>query len=367
MATKKSYWLLATFGFAAFIAFYLIQLSVEPESDDDSHSLRKMKMGLAELRESNYQKSFGYFLESISDGYFESQTYAGLWYYGIFDDRYGQAEWFKYVASQGWAPAQRIVGLIYEKGLDVEVPDGQKAILWYLKAADQGDRPAQGRIEYLLKTGRGKLSKSYKESKGEIYSILYSGISSTDRELITSAMELNEIPYKYSKSEDAISVPAEKIYETRMKLALKNLPTASPEGFGPTEYIRRSVSEFNKKVMNDRGIEHEIAHAVQTLAPVSKARVHIATPINESQKDSAPKLSAGLMLELKPGQQLSKDQIRGIQYLVSVSIPNLKPGDVALINQDFHLIAPKVDRSIKSSSKKKWHRPAFAEPIGQSK
>jgi type III secretory pathway lipoprotein EscJ len=367
MTKRRSFWLVAACGIVVLLAITVLQLS-DPEKDDDFHSVRNLKMALAELGKSNYQKGFDLILEGIVDGYFELQIYSGIYfYYSLLDDKAGAAKWIINVADQGWAPAQRMAGLIYEKGLDVEVPDGQKAIIWYLKAANQGDRPAQGRIEYLLKTGRGYLPESYKESKGEIYSVLYSGISQSDRELITSALEKNNIPYQYLESNVAINVPAEKIYETRMQLALKNLPMASPVWFGPTEFIRRGVSEFNKKVMNDRGIEHEIAHAVQTLAPVSKARVHIATPINESQKDTAPKLSAGLMLELKPGQQLSKDQVRGIQYLVSVSIPNLKPGDVALINQDGHVISPKVDHPIKTLKIKKRHKSALTEPVVKPK
>lgn len=61
-------------------------------------------------------------------------------------------EYFRRSAELGFAPAQDVLGYIYETGFRTTTPDPREALDWYRKAAQQGDPLAQwlvGRMIYL--------------------------------------------------------------------------------------------------------------------------------------------------------------------------------------------------------------------------
>ena len=58
------------------------------------------------------------------------------------------ADQFRKAAEQGYAAAQYNLGLMYEYGQGVP-QDYREALVWYRKAADQGDEKAKGKLDQL--------------------------------------------------------------------------------------------------------------------------------------------------------------------------------------------------------------------------
>ena len=56
--------------------------------------------------------------------------------------------YFSYAAQQGYAPAQNNLAWMYENGLGIEQSDTE-AIVWYQKAAEQGNIDAQKALKHL--------------------------------------------------------------------------------------------------------------------------------------------------------------------------------------------------------------------------
>jgi TPR repeat protein len=65
-------------------------------------------------------------------------------------------------AEQGGAPAQTILGALYEEGTGV-LQDYKKAVHWYSKAAEQGVGEAQFNLGWMYHTGDGVL-QDYKKT-----------------------------------------------------------------------------------------------------------------------------------------------------------------------------------------------------------
>ncbi len=64
------------------------------------------------------------------------------------------AEWLQMAAEQGHAPAQFVLGVLYEKGRGV-IQDFTHAVRWFTRASRQGHALAMAQLGRMHKTGRG--------------------------------------------------------------------------------------------------------------------------------------------------------------------------------------------------------------------
>src|SRR5690606_38073565 len=65
---------------------------------------------------------------------------------------------------------------------------------------------------------------------------------------------------------------------------------------------------------------------------IADAYVKLGLPERSLFDEGQEKAKAAVMLKMKPGAQLSRDQIVGIVNLVSFSVPDLKPEAVRIID-----------------------------------
>lgn len=95
------------------------------------------------------------------------------------------------------------------------------------------------------------------------WKVLFSNVSDKDGGQITTALQQMNVPYELS-SGGTIAVPAEKVYETRLKLATQGLPKASGVGFELMDNQKFGISQFAEQVNYQRSIEGELARTIQT-------------------------------------------------------------------------------------------------------
>ena len=72
--------------------------------------------------------------------------------------------------------------------------------------------------------------------------------------------------------------------------------------------------------------------AIQGLASVQSARVHLALPNQNGFFREQQKPSASVLLTLHPGRTLERNQIAGIVHLVASSVPELAPSAVSVVD-----------------------------------
>ena len=73
-------------------------------------------------------------------------------------------KWFHVAAEQGYAPAQKQLGFIYDNGINV-VEDDEKAFNWYRLAAEQGNAEAQFMLGTMYLNGDGIKANKNKASE----------------------------------------------------------------------------------------------------------------------------------------------------------------------------------------------------------
>lgn len=162
-----------------------------------------------------------------------------------------------------------------------------------------------------------------------------------------SVLEAENIPYRLHPDSGQVLVPEKMLGKVRMLLAAKGVTAKLPAGL---ELMDRNdplgVSQFVQDIRFRRGLEGELAQSIQALDAVESARVHLSIAKSTSfvLSDGA-KSSASVMLALKPGRQLSAEQIAAIINLVAGSLASLDPQRVSLVDQAGNLLSAHIDLS----------------------
>ena len=174
-------------------------------------------------------------------------------------------------------------------------------------------------------------------------SVLFSNLSEKDGGQIITALQQQNVPYKFSEGGGAILVPAIQVHDIRLKLASQGLPKGGQVGFELMENLKLGSTQFAEQIAYQRGLEGELSRTIQSLAAVSGARVHLAIPKQTSFLRDEQKPSASVLVSLHPGRVLDAAQVAGIVHLVSSSVPQLAPTEVSVIDQDGNLISQQSD------------------------
>lgn len=167
-----------------------------------------------------------------------------------------------------------------------------------------------------------------------IYSPLYNDLTQQDKNIITLKLHGMGISYQIDNKNSQILVPADKVLSLRMYFAQKGLITSGNlvgyEIFDKENGL--SSSQFLNNVNALRALEGELSRTINSLSQVENSRVHLVLPKKELFSKSSVTPSASIMLKLKTGASISKNEIKAITNLVSKAVPDLSPDNISIID-----------------------------------
>lgn len=175
-------------------------------------------------------------------------------------------------------------------------------------------------------------------AKAPDYKVLYSNLADQDGGAIVTQLTQMNVPYRFSDNGSAIEVPADKVYDLRLRLAQQGLPKGGAVGFELLDQEKFGISQFSEQVNYQRALEGELARTIETLGPVKTARVHLAMPKPSLFVREQKSPSASVTLSLEPGRALDEGQISAVVHMVSSAVAGLPPGNVTLVDQGGHLL-----------------------------
>lgn len=176
-------------------------------------------------------------------------------------------------------------------------------------------------------------------SRAPDYKVLYSNLSERDGGAVIASLQQMNVPYTFAEGGGAVMVPAEKVHETRLRLASQGLPKSGTTGMELMDTQKFGISQFAEQVNYQRGLEGELARSIESIGAVQSARVHLAIPkptlfVRERQKPTA-----SVVLQLYPGRAIDDGQVAAIGYLVSSSVPELTPKSISIVDQHGNLLS----------------------------
>src|SRR5690348_10498329 len=90
------------------------------------------------------------------------------------------------------------------------------------------------------------------------YGLLFGELRESDAAEITTALSQMQVPWRLADEGRTILVPAEQVYETRMKLVSQGVPKGGSVGFELFKDSDYGVTEFAQKVNFQRALQGEL-------------------------------------------------------------------------------------------------------------
>ncbi|WP_369938782.1 flagellar basal-body MS-ring/collar protein FliF [Xanthomonas medicagonis] len=176
-------------------------------------------------------------------------------------------------------------------------------------------------------------------SQKPAYTPLYTGLDEKGTAEATDLLRTAQIPFKLDPATGAITVPQDKLYDARLKLAGSGLTDNGNMGFEVMEKDPGfGVSQFVENARYQHALETELARTIASLRPVREARVHLAIPKPSAFTRQRDVASASVVLELRGGTTLERNQVDAIVNMVASSIPDLAPDRVTVVDQSGRML-----------------------------
>ena len=176
-------------------------------------------------------------------------------------------------------------------------------------------------------------------SQSPTYTLLFGSMDAKDMTKVIKTLEQEDVSYKLDTKSGAILVPDGKVHSLRLKLAATGFPKQAPTGYQILDIKQGfGISQFKETTRYHRALEGELAKSVSSLNSVKSARVMLGLPKRSVFVRKQQESSASVVLALYPGRSLNDEQVNAIVYLVSASIPNMKPKRVTVVDQKGNLL-----------------------------
>lgn len=167
-------------------------------------------------------------------------------------------------------------------------------------------------------------------SSGQTWSTLYSNLQTADAASVTQQLTSDNIPYKLENGGTTILVPQDKVYQERLDLSSKGLPSSGSQGYALLDKQGITTSEFSQRVDYQRALEGEMVRTIDAIDGVQSATVHLVIPQQTVFATDTGKPTASVLVTTQQGKNLTASQVQAIIHLVASSVEGLDPNDVTV-------------------------------------
>lgn len=168
---------------------------------------------------------------------------------------------------------------------------------------------------------------------------LFTGMAPEDAAAIVQKLKESGVEYRLSENGASVLVPEDKVDELRLEMAGAGLPRTGRIGFELFDKTNIGVTDFAERVNYRRALEGELERSVRALSEVEQARVHISFPKDSVFLDAREPAKASVLVTLRPGKQLSQQNVLAITNLVASAVEGLTPDFVSVVDMQGNLLS----------------------------
>jgi len=160
--------------------------------------------------------------------------------------------------------------------------------------------------------------------------VLYSRLGPEDASRVVDQLKSSKIPYELRDNGATILVPADQVYEQRLRIAGEGVMHGQGVGFELFDQLKVGQTDFVQRINYTRALQGELSRTISEFPQVEKARVHLVLPQKSLFIEEQQKASASVVLTLRRGQKLTTKQLQGIVNLVAMSVEGLTPERISI-------------------------------------
>ncbi|MCT4618608.1 MAG: flagellar basal-body MS-ring/collar protein FliF [Marinisporobacter sp.] len=182
------------------------------------------------------------------------------------------------------------------------------------------------------------------------YVTLFSDLTPKDVGEITAKLDEMAIPWKDNDAGTTILVQKEDKNKAQAKLAVAGLPK---ESFSYEKMIDSSSLTMTNEERKKRYIiaqMNALAATIEEIDGVKNALVNLSVADDTNFLIDKQKSKASVFVELKQGEELSKDQVDGIVMLVSNAVKDLDPENISVVDNRGQILNKEKDEDMFDAS-----------------
>lgn len=173
------------------------------------------------------------------------------------------------------------------------------------------------------------------------FSPIYTNLSPAEAGEIMSTIESQGVPVQLSDDGTTVSVPKAEASRLKVELAHAGIPRSGNINYSLfSENMGLGMTDNQFEVLDRAAMQTELRHLIERIDGINQAQVMITMP-SESVwlTDGGESATASVVLNKRPGLQLSQEQINGLYHLISKSVPQLDVDMIAIMDQNWQELA----------------------------
>lgn len=168
---------------------------------------------------------------------------------------------------------------------------------------------------------------------------LYTSMAPEDASTVVQKLRETAVEYRLAENGSSVLVPSQKLAESRLALAAAGLPKTGRIGFELFDKSNFGATEFVEHINYKRAMEGELERSVMSLSEVEQARVHLTLSKDSVFLDQQQPAKASVMVKLKPGAEISPQNVLAVTNLVASAVEGLSPEAVTVVDMDGALLS----------------------------
>jgi flagellar M-ring protein FliF len=176
------------------------------------------------------------------------------------------------------------------------------------------------------------------------YVVLFSNLDPKDAQKIREKLSGQNIPYKLETDGTAILVPEGQ--ETGLRLDIISQGIISQAGIGYEIFDRPNlgITDFIQKINYRRALQEELARTIRYIQNVERARINIVLPEEALFKEDQKETTASVVLTLRAGAELTRENIYSIAKTIAMSVEGLKIKNVSIVDSYGNDLSKELNR-----------------------
>jgi flagellar M-ring protein FliF len=167
---------------------------------------------------------------------------------------------------------------------------------------------------------------------------LYSSLAPEDAAAVLTKVKEAGTEFRISDNGTSVLVPSTKVAELRLQLAAAGIPKSGRIGYELFDKTNFGASDFAEQVNYHRALEGELERSVISLSAVEQARVHITLAKDSVFLESRQPAKASVLVKLRPGSQLTAQNVAAICQLTASAVDGLAPEAVSVVDMRGNLL-----------------------------
>jgi len=162
------------------------------------------------------------------------------------------------------------------------------------------------------------------------YKVLMTNLYPQDAAQVVGMLKAAKEDYVIEDSGKTIKVPADRVYELRLKVAGEGNLHGQGIGFEIFDNVQIGQTDFVQHINYQRALQGELARTITEFPQVVKTRVHLVLPQKSLFIEDQMPPSASIVLQLKDDGKLAPAEVQGIVNLVAMAVEGLTPKNITV-------------------------------------